>query len=151
MMLKSRYNHAMEDPNAKTRDTYHPIKMKPEMVDDLLTHEMDKLSFKDRNDIYEEIHGVASLAVKETPELIDQSLYKLSLEIERIKDKYTAYKEATKCYNPYLHGVEIRLRFLRCDLFNVPKAAERMMKYLDLTQYLYGDYALTRPIQLRDL
>ena len=50
-----------ENARAKLRQ-FQPLKMDPQLVDDLLTHEMDKLSFKDRNDIYEEIHGVASLA-----------------------------------------------------------------------------------------
>jgi hypothetical protein len=139
-----------ENARAKLRQ-FQPLKMDPQLVDDLLTHEMDKLSFKDRNDIYEEIHGVASLARDETPELVEQSLVKMSLEIDRIKHKYLAYVEATESYNPYVHGTEIRLRFLRCDLFDVPKAAVRMLKYLDLTQELFGHLALRRPIQLRDL
>ena len=135
---------------AKLRE-YQPLKMDPRAVDDLLTQEMDKLSFKDRNDIYEEIHGVASLARDETPELVEQSLVKMSLEIDRIKHKHLAYMEATESYNPYVHGLELRLRFLRCELFDVPMAAVRMLKYLDLTQELFGDLALRRPIQLRDL
>jgi len=135
---------------AKLRE-YQPLKMDPRVVDDLLTQEMDKLSFKDRNDIYEEIHGVASLARDETPELVEQSLVKMSLEIDRIKHKHLAYVEATESYNPYVQGLELRLRFLRCELFDVPMAAVRMLKYLDLTQELFGDLALRRPIQLRDL
>ena len=135
---------------AKLRE-YLPLKMDPRVVDDLLTHEMDKLSFKDRNDIYEEIHGVASLARDESPELVEQSLVKMSLEIDRIKHKHLAYVEATESYNPFLHGTELRLRFLRCELFDVPMAAARMLKYLDLTQELFGHLALRRPIQLRDL
>ena len=153
-MLNRRYNHGDHNPDeavSAARREFQPLKMDPQIVDDLLTHEMDKLSFKDRNDIYEEIHGVACLSRAESPKLIEQSLSEMSIEIDRIKHKYVAYLEATKCYNPYVHGMEIRLRFLRCDLFDVPKAADRMLKYLDLTQELYGDIALTRPIQLRDL
>lgn len=128
-----------------------PLKMDPKLVDTMLTHEMDNLSFKDRNDIYEEIHGVVSLDREETPELIQQSLISINIEIDRIKHKYNAYTKATESYNPYAHGVDIRLRFLRCDLFDVHEAAKRMMRYLDLTHELFGDAALQRPIQLRDL
>jgi hypothetical protein len=154
MMVNGTHNHigykSEEPPKPRLRE-YQPLKMDPQLVDDFLTHEIDKLSFKDRNDIYEEIHGVVSMAREESPELIEQSLVEISREIDRIKHKYRAYVEATKSYNPYLHGMEIRLRFLRCDLFDVPKAAVRMLKYLDLTQELYGNHALTRPILLRDL
>eukprot|EP00536_Pseudo-nitzschia_multiseries_P008764 jgi/Psemu1/199014/e_gw1.229.4.1 len=126
--------------------------MDPQSVENLLTREIDKLSFKARNEIYEEIHGVASLAPEETPELVEQSLFAMSAEIDRIKHKYVAYVEATRgAYNQYVHDMQIRLRFLRCELFVVKKAAVRMMKYLDLTHELFGPVALTRPIQLCDL
>ncbi len=128
-----------------------PLKMDPELVDHLLSHEMENLSFKARNDIYEELHGVASLNPEETPEMIQESIRGLDLEINRIRHKYTAYNKATQSYNPYAHGVDIRLRFLRCDLFDIPAAAQRMLGYLDLTQELFGDVVLTRPIQLSDL
>ena len=149
----SNYNHYNDSEKVKAKlRGYQPLRMDPQIIDDLLIQEMDKLSFKDRNDIYEEIHGVLSLAPKETLELIEQSLIEISLEIDRIKHKYVAYVEATGIsYNPYVHNMEIRLRFLRCELFDVPKAAVRMMKYLDLTRELFGKVALTRPIQLQDL
>jgi len=151
MMSNDHYNHGNYKSDATANTNLRPLKMDPQIVDDLLTHEMDKLSFKDRNDIYEEIHGVSSLARDETPELIEQSLIEMATEIDRIKHKYVAYIEATKSYNPFVHGMEIRLRFLRCTLFDVPKAAMKMLGYLDLTQELYGEFALTRPIQLRDM
>lgn len=55
----------------------------PNVVEELLTKEMLQLSFKDRNAIQEEIHGVKCLAVKETPELIEQSLEELTHEIDK--------------------------------------------------------------------
>ena len=160
MALNSRFEQSHYDGiernkaklQADNTGVYHPLNMDPEIVDDLLTQEMDKLSFKDRNDIYEEIHGVASLAPEETPELIEKSLMEMAMEIDRIKHKYAGYEKATGIpNNPYVHDMEIWLRFLRCELFDVPKAAVRMLKYIDLTRELYGEVALTRPIQLRDL
>ena len=138
------------EKKAKAR-RFKSLKMDPKIIDNLLNHEMEKLSFKDRNDIYEEIHGVASLARDETPELVEKSLAEMSKEIHRIKHKYASYVEATNSFNPFLHGTEIRLRFLRCDLFDVPKAAYRMLRYLDLTRELFGKVTLTRPIEFRDL
>jgi len=145
-----------------------PLRMDPQIVDELLTEEMGKLSFQDRNAINEEIHGVISLAPEETPDMIERSLTEMSNTIDRIKHKYTAYVQATtittsssesetetgggtRRYNPYMQDMDIRLRFLRCELFDVSKAAVRMMKYLDLTYELFGTVALKRPIQLCDL
>jgi hypothetical protein len=50
----------------------------------------------------------------------------------------------------YIHGDDFRLRFLRCDLFDVPRAARRLVTYLDMLLELFGDYALRRPICLSD-
>ena len=169
--------------NSKLK-TYTPLQMDPHSVDELLTEEMGKLSFQARNAIYEEIHGVGSLAPEETPELIQRSLIDMSNEIDRIKHKYTAYVEATTTTTTttttpmktssssseeeergttdtttiaggttplYVQDIDIRLRFLRCELFNISKAAVRMLTYLDLTRELFGKVILKRPIQLSDL
>ncbi len=146
----SRENDAAEPSEMKVRDL-QPLKMDPDQVDNLLTHEMDNLSFKARNDIYEEIHGVTSLDPEETPQMIEKSIQDLNTEINRIRHKYTVYNKASESSNSYTHGVDIRLRFLRCELFDIPAAAKRMLGYLDLTQELFGDVVLTRPIQLCDL
>jgi hypothetical protein len=50
----------------------------------------------------------------------------------------------------YIHTNEFRLRFLRCELFDVKKAAIRLIKWLDLAIELFGIYILERPIKLSD-
>ena len=39
---------------------------------------------------------------------------------------------------------------MRCELFNVKKAAERFVRYLDFVAEVYGENALQRPISLSD-
>lgn len=52
-------------------------------VDLLLAKELNQLSFRERNNINEEIHGVSSLyAIEETPQLISQSLEQLQFEVD---------------------------------------------------------------------
>ena len=53
-------------------------------------------------------------------------------------------------HRSYIHGDEFRLRFLRCELFDIPKAALRMVTYLDLMVELFGPISLQRPITLAD-
>jgi len=50
----------------------------------------------------------------------------------------------------YINENKFRLRFLRCELFDVRKAAERYIKYLEFVWDVYGEYALERPIRMSD-
>eukprot|EP00533_Pseudo-nitzschia_delicatissima_P005060 CAMPEP_0116101906 /NCGR_PEP_ID=MMETSP0327-20121206/13060_1 /TAXON_ID=44447 /ORGANISM="Pseudo-nitzschia delicatissima, Strain B596" /LENGTH=735 /DNA_ID=CAMNT_0003593899 /DNA_START=263 /DNA_END=2470 /DNA_ORIENTATION=- len=51
-------------------------------IDMLLAKELNQLSFRERNEIIEEIHGVSSLySVDETPQLISRSIQQLQFEI----------------------------------------------------------------------
>lgn len=51
-------------------------------IDMLLAQELNQLSFRERNDIVEEIHGVSSLySVDETPQLISRSIQQLQFEV----------------------------------------------------------------------
>ena len=53
-------------------------------VDGVMADELLKLSFSDRNTINEEIHGVRSLAVEETPHLIAGALRAFQIELEQV-------------------------------------------------------------------
>ena len=50
----------------------------------------------------------------------------------------------------YVNDPNVRLRFLRCECFDVPKAVDRFVNFLELACELYGDYAAERPIHIRD-
>jgi len=124
----------------------------PQIVDDLLSNEMLQLSMKDRNDIQEEIHGVRCLAPEETPELLQESLQQLANTLDVIIpiNEKRAYLQSQKLPKTYVNGDDFRLRFLRCEIFNVTNAARRIAKFLDLLLELFGDFALQRAIRLSD-
>jgi len=67
-------------------------------VDDLLAKEFHKLSVHDRTAIQEEMHGVRSLAVPETPELLSKALE----EFQRTIDKMGNLSTKRKVYNMIL-------------------------------------------------
>lgn len=50
----------------------------------------------------------------------------------------------------YIHDKEFKLRFLRRYLFDVSKAAQGMMTYLDMMVELFGESALQKPISIAD-
>eukprot|EP00533_Pseudo-nitzschia_delicatissima_P002380 CAMPEP_0116089196 /NCGR_PEP_ID=MMETSP0327-20121206/6300_1 /TAXON_ID=44447 /ORGANISM="Pseudo-nitzschia delicatissima, Strain B596" /LENGTH=496 /DNA_ID=CAMNT_0003580379 /DNA_START=226 /DNA_END=1716 /DNA_ORIENTATION=- len=130
------------------------------LVDNLMAKEFLSLSFQDRNDINEEMHGVSCLMPIETPELMDESLTKLEHEIGRIpseeKGKYQLSQERYGTRNSsqeggsYVNDVDFRMRFLRIELFDAEKSAKKLCQFLDVIVDLFGEYALQRPIRLSD-
>lgn len=149
-------------------------------IDDQIAQDFTKLSFHDRNAIYEEIHGVHNPAPDETPEMLANTLHQLSLEIAAIPHKpafdksqqwnslcnsfptidctqsiysYNKTTIAAGTHTTYVNTVDFRLRFLRCELFDAKKAAIRIVNYLEMIHDLYGgdEELLRRPIGLIDL
>ncbi|KAL3929378.1 MAG: hypothetical protein SGARI_004765, partial [Bacillariaceae sp.] len=51
----------------------------------------------------------------------------------------------------YINDADFRLLFLRTEFFDAQKAADRLVKFLDLIKTYYGVVALQRPIRLSDL
>jgi len=74
-------------------------------VDRLLAKELNQLSFRERNEINEEIHGVSTLyTVDETPELICQSLEQLRFELNNHVPMHSkmAYERSQQIYKENL-------------------------------------------------
>ena len=89
------------------QDKYHPsrqsmtLREQEHSIDILLAKELNQLSFRERNDINEEIHGVSTLyAVEETPELISRSLEELRFEVAHNVPIYRrrAYERSQQIY-----------------------------------------------------
>merc|ERR1719162_737060 len=119
----------------------------PKLETELLTKELMSLSLLDRNAIQEEIHGVQCLCPEETPTLVQDSLKALQAELERT---YPHSVLAKLTPTSYLQTDEMRLQFLRNDLFDPIKAAKRMDIQLEALVDHFGPYALERPIKLTD-
>ena len=181
-------------PPRSTGTTMPPDVTKPDNLDEdidaVLSDDLLKMTFHDRNEINEEIHGVRSLAVEETPQLIANALQSFRIELgflpsekkqaylyilrKREKQQMRQQQEqkdddasnlngsppATgngkanrdeKRFGAYADSDEFRLRFLRCLLFDVPRAVRRFANYLNFIQDFWGNSYLARPIQLNDL
>ena len=142
--------------NTEKRDS------RTDTADSLFAKALTNLSFNDRTAIEDEIHGVSCMAIEETPDLLEHSLNDFELELHKISPKpaydkaqelllastSSSHKSSLSCC--YINKKTFRLRFLRCELFNVRKAAERFIRYLDFVAKVYGDYALQRPIRMSD-
>ena len=78
--------------NSNFNAAYDPV-----AVDSMMAKEMDRLSFQERNEIYEEIHGVSTMATRETPTLIRDTLQRLNAELDaRSSSSSTSPKPASE-------------------------------------------------------
>jgi len=130
--------------------------------DDILSKEWLRLSLKDRNDIQEEIHSVFCMVPEESPEMIREALEKLSFELVNNipAEEQRAYLRSQELYSEdddgattttyYINEDGFRLRFLRLELFDIPKAARRMCRFLDCLLENFGEDCLKRPVSVKD-
>jgi hypothetical protein len=130
-------------------------------IDTLLAKELNQMSFQQRESINEEIHGINVDqkyldVIEETPELLKESLCKLNEELETLRPTASAFNRSQQLYgsnetDTYINTEKFRIMFLRCELFDCCKAANRMCAFIDLVYELYGDIALKRRAYLTDL
>eukprot|EP00531_Pseudo-nitzschia_arenysensis_P017817 CAMPEP_0116134128 /NCGR_PEP_ID=MMETSP0329-20121206/10482_1 /TAXON_ID=697910 /ORGANISM="Pseudo-nitzschia arenysensis, Strain B593" /LENGTH=585 /DNA_ID=CAMNT_0003628821 /DNA_START=100 /DNA_END=1857 /DNA_ORIENTATION=- len=129
-------------------------------IGQLLSRELLKISMTDRAAIQEEIHGVRCLAIPETPELLKRGLEEFRNELDKIpKEQKRTYEEC--CVRAMLYqdeedtcyalNDEFKLRFLRFELFDAAKAAQRFVNYMEFVREFWGaDIALKRLIRFSD-
>ena len=137
-------------------------------VERLAAKELYEMNSAEREAIIEELHGVKSRAVAETPEMIGAALDAFEEEIQLLRMGRTtemdrdingiihpigkAYLRAVEVlHSNYVTAPEFRIRFLRAEFFHVEKAVRRYCKYLNHIWDLFGDVALVRQIELNDL
>ncbi|KAL3917529.1 MAG: hypothetical protein SGILL_004668, partial [Bacillariaceae sp.] len=125
----------------------------PKAVDDILSREMQQLSFMTRSEINEEVHGVRCLSPEESEELRDKSIERLLQELKSLEaqGKAKAYAQASSIPHSYIHTIKFQLKFLRAELYEPKKAAVRMAQFLDIMLEFFGPFALERPLQFADL
>jgi len=122
-----------------------------------------------RGAILDEMHGVKSRAIPETPQLIESSLNELEEQLNTLisstissRNNSTTTMKTEKLLASHIHAVstlksnyvtskEFRIRFLRHEFFNVEKATTRYLRNLNFIFDLFGDISLLRPLYLTDL
>lgn len=139
---------AQQETSALTDDLPSNIPS-PDLVDALVNSEMCKLSLGEREQVTEDIHGVAE-EIKETPEIVSQAQSDLDAELQKLKGK-EAYDLALKMNPEYVTNKSFRLRFLRSTLFDAKAAADKMSRHFRMKLDLFGKDKLTKDITQDDL
>jgi len=176
--LSSLPSTSLPPPSEVATDQHVPIENPPSDfdVDKALSGMLMGLSLETRLTIEEEIHGVIS-EKEESPTFLEEKLQefdrllmdkKTKLDCKQNLGEHDAQRRfllrnvisthgnnntnaATPNNNScYLNDPNVRLRFLRSESFDVPKAVERMICFLQFTSELYGDFVAERPISVSD-
>lgn len=121
--------------------------------DAILAKELNDLSFKEREQVYDDIHGVsAGLADKETPEFIAKAIERLNAEIGQLPRTKRPTLDKAIFLKPSIEtDMKFKLMFLRADEYDAFKAARRLAKYFEDKQSLFGEDKLVKKITLDDL
>lgn len=118
---------------------------------DLRVAELNGLSQEEREQVYEEVHGIADV-VDETPELTSRSLHQMGEEISIIPKALKKAWERALFLRPSLATDEkLHLMFLRSERFDPKKAAAKLCRHFEHKMELFGDSKLVRRITLDDL
>lgn len=127
--------------------------------DQLIADALNQLSCRERDDVYQQIHGVADV-IEESPDFVSQKLLELHGEIDRITTAASSTGDAlpvqayllARSQNPaFVTERKLCLKFLRVARFNVRKAATRMIRYFDWKLSLFGQEKLCKHITYDDL
>lgn len=114
-----------------------------------LAQQMNEMSVREREKRFEEIHGVPQ-RIGETPDIVAAALGHFQQNIMMIREK-PLYDHAVALNRSYIEGHKFRLMFIRAELFNVDKAVNRMLLFLEKKAQFFGVHTLGRPLRLNDL
>ena len=134
-------------PNKRRTTTTPGREISP--ADALLVEELNALSPKERELVFEDVHGVADV-IDEDPEFVRQCLVEMESAIGRIKKK-TAYNRALFLSPTLVKDRKFRLMFLRADRFVPSNAAQRIVNHFDCKLELFGEEKLAKTLTLEDL
>jgi hypothetical protein len=121
-----------------------------DIVDDFLLQEFNSMSFVERDMAIFDVHGLPQVG-DEDPNNVSDYLLQLDWEVTQIRDK-TAYEEAKYLNANFVTSRRFRLMFLRCERFNVQRAAQKMVDHFAVKREIFGGgEILGRDIKLSDL
>jgi hypothetical protein len=151
------------------RDNMQSFQTVTKLVDQNMGQGLYNLERTKREAIIDELHGIQSRAIPETAESIATALQQMEQTLQHFQqhgaattvtaagipittELLAAYVRAsTILQSAYVTSSELRLAFLRHELYHIEKATIRYLRFLTMMYDLFGDIALLRPLYLSDL
>eukprot|EP00980_Cylindrotheca_fusiformis_P011287 scaffold2598_cov136-Cylindrotheca_fusiformis.AAC.2 len=118
-------------------------------LDATIAHSMSRLSFGERQQAQEDLHGVSD-SIEEDETQIDAWLEELDLHLKSIKQG-SVYETAEAKESSYVEDRAFRLSFLRSKRYCPKAAAKQMIDFFSMKLQLFGSTKLTKDIEFSDL
>jgi hypothetical protein len=134
--------------SSKTNQAYFGV----ELIDDAqLAKEMNDLSVKERELVYDDVHGVAKLP-EETPEFVAGCLEQLDAQLAKIPQTKRKWLDRAFFLKRGLENdTGFKIMFLRAVRYDAENAATRMAAYFKSKVELFGEEKIVKKITLDDL
>ena len=121
----------------------------PDHVDAMLAAELNQMTFQEREQVLEELHGVDK-ATHETEGILAMSLAAMDLALQHVPNR-AIYDKAKNINARYVEDRSFRLMFLRSEDYNAERAASRLVNFLENKVKFFGKDTLARPVYLSDM
>mmetsp|Transcript_16058 Transcript_16058/g.39331 ORF Transcript_16058/g.39331 Transcript_16058/m.39331 type:complete len:603 (+) Transcript_16058:198-2006(+) len=122
---------------------------KKQEVEALLSQALNGLTFEERQEQQEVLHGVDN-RIAEDPTLTEAALKVLDNHLMSSKHG-TKYEVAESMDPDYVSARDFRLMFLRTDRYDAKAAANRILRFFDMKHDLFGEDKLAKDITMEDL
>lgn len=145
------FQYSWCDPYCEEDDNNAQKSLSVQGEPNLLVEEMNGLSVREREMVYEEVHGVANV-IEETPEFVAKKLQAMRDEIDKIPKRQRRALDRALFLRPSLRTDEKTfLLFLRATRFDPITAAGLMSRHYEHKLLLFGESMLVRSVTMNDL
>ncbi|CAJ1965483.1 unnamed protein product [Cylindrotheca closterium] len=125
------------------------VKQEKQEMDNLLSQALTKLTFEEREEHQEVIHGVKDTNI-EDESLLYPALQELESHLTNTKSD-SVYEIAERMDPAYVRARPFRVMFLRATEYDAKAAADRMLRFFELKDQLFGIDKLVKDITIADL
>mmetsp|Transcript_24248 Transcript_24248/g.59349 ORF Transcript_24248/g.59349 Transcript_24248/m.59349 type:complete len:465 (+) Transcript_24248:152-1546(+) len=134
----------VSEPRTKTSPLANEIKA----AEDIIASELNKLSFKERAEAYNDVHCVGD-DLEENPSIIQQGLGDFDATLQTMRSPI--YDLAVNQNRAYVEDASFRLKFLRANMYDVGKSVRQMLSFLHQKATYFGQDKVARDITIDDL
>jgi len=145
------FQHSWCEPYCQDDENKAPESSTVRSEPNLLVEEMNGLSVREREMVYEEVHGVATI-IEESPDFVAKKVQAMKDEIDKIPKRQRRALDRALFLRPSLRTDEKNyLLFLRATRFDPITAAGLMSRHYEHKLLLFGESMLVRSVTMDDL
>lgn len=122
---------------------------KKQEIDDMLSDALNNLTFEERQEQQEVLHGVND-KIRDEAAFIEQSLHDLDDFLNRAKGG-SVYEIAESMNAGYVSARAFRIMFLRGNRYDAKAAANQMIRFFAQKEKIFGTEKLVKDITIEDL